>query len=127
MGLLMPTHVALTETDVVEAVMTAREWCSPLEIMGGGSKKDFGRAVVTMGSVLDVSALSGIVAYEPEELILTVLPGTPLVEIEAALAERGQRLGFEPPDWGPLLGQPGGLATIGGVIAADCSGAARVR
>jgi glycolate oxidase FAD binding subunit len=123
----MPTHIASTENDVVEAVMRAREWRSPLEIMGGGSKKDFGRAVVTMGSVLDVSALSGVVSYEPEELILTVLPGTPLIEIEAVLAERGQRLGFEPPDWGPLLGQPGGLATIGGAISADCNGAARVK
>jgi glycolate oxidase FAD binding subunit len=123
----MPTHVAASETDVIEAVMTAREWRSPLEIMGGGSKQSFGRAVVTMGSVLDVSPLSGIVAYEPEELILTALPGTPLAEIEAALAQKGQRLGFEPPDWGPLLGQPGGLATIGGAISADCNGAARVK
>jgi glycolate oxidase FAD binding subunit len=123
----MPTHVAVRESDVVEAVMTAREWRSPLEIMGGGSKQSFGRAVVTMGSVLDVAQLSGIVSYEPEELILTALPGTPLGEIEAALAERGQRLGFEPPDWGPLLGQPGGLATIGGAIGADCNGAARVK
>lgn len=123
----MPTHVASTESEIVDAVKTAREWTSPLEIVAGGSKRTLGRAVVSMGSVLDVSGLSGIVSYEPEELILTAAPGTSLLEIEAALAEKGQRLGFDPPDWGPLLGEPGGLGTIGGAIGADANGPARVR
>ncbi len=123
----MPTHVVSSEDDVVEAVMTAREWRSPLEIVGAGSKQGFGRAVVTMGSVLDVSGLTGIVSYEPEELILTAAPGTPVAEIDAVLAAKGQRLGFEPPDWGPLLGQPPGLGTIGGTICADTNGPARVQ
>ncbi|HEY0300755.1 MAG TPA: FAD-binding protein [Rhizomicrobium sp.] len=95
--------------------------------MAGGSKRGLGRAVVTMGSVLDVSGLGGIVSYEPEELILTAAPGTKLAEIEAALAAKGQRLGFDPPDWGPLLGEPGGLATIGGALSTDANGPARVR
>jgi len=107
--------------------MTAREWKSPLEIMGAGTKQTFGRAVVTMGSVLDVSGLRGIVSYEPNELILTAAPGTPVGEIELALAEKGQRLGFDPPDWGPLLGAEPGLGTIGGAISADANGPARVR
>ncbi len=123
----MPTHIASNESEIVEAVKTAREWKSPLEIVAGGSKRAFGRAVVTMGSVLDVSGLSGILSYEPEELILTAAPGTPVAEIEAALAEKGQRLGFDPPDWGPLLGEPGGLGTIGGAICCDANGPARVR
>lgn len=123
----MPTHIASNESEIVEAVKTAREWKSPLEIVAGGSKRAFGRAVVTMGSVLDVSGLSGILSYEPEELILTAAPGTPVAEIEAALAEKGQRLGFDPPDWGPLLGEPGGLGTIGGAISTDANGPARVR
>ena len=123
----MPTIAAASEAEVIDAVMTAREWKSPLEIMGAGSKQTFGRAVVTMGSVLDVSGLKGIISYEPEELILTVAPGTPIAEIEAALAEKGQRLGFEPPDWGPLLGADAGLGTIGGAISTDANGPARVR
>ncbi|MBS0470480.1 MAG: FAD-binding protein [Proteobacteria bacterium] len=123
----MPTHIASNEDEIVDAVMTAREWRSPLEIVAGGSKRNYGRAVTTMGSVLDVSALSGIIAYEPEELILTAAPGTPLAEIEAALAQKNQRLGFEPGDWGPLLGEPAGLATIGGAICADTNGSARVK
>lgn len=123
----MPTHIASSEQDIVDAVMRAREWKSPLEIVAGGSKQAFGRAVVTMGTVLDVSNLNGIVSYEPDELILTVRPGTPVGEIEALLAEKGQRLGFEPPDWGPLLGAAPGLCTIGGAICADAAGPARVR
>ncbi len=123
----MPTHIASTEDEIVDAVKTARDWKSPLEIVGGGSKRAFGRAVVTMGSVLDVSGLTGILSYEPEELILTAAPGTPVVEIEAALAEKGQRLGFDPPDWGPLLGSGAGLGTIGGAICCDVNGPARVR
>jgi len=123
----MPTHIASTEDQIVEAVMTAREWKSPLEIMGAGTKQNFGRAVVTMGSVLDVAGLRGIRDYEPNELILTAAPGTPVAEIEAALAEKGQRLGFDPPDWGPLLGAEPGLGTIGGAISADANGPVRVR
>ena len=123
----MPTHTASTENEIVEAVQTARDWKSPLEIRGAGTKQAFGRAVVTMGSVLDVSGLTGIISYEPEELILTCAPGTPVAEIEAALAAKGQRLGFEPPDWGPLLGAPGGLGTIGGAISCDANGPARLR
>lgn len=123
----MPTIPATTENQVVDAVQTAREWRSPLEILAGGSKRAFGRPAVTMGSVLDVSGLAGIVAYEPEELILTARPGTPVAEIEAVLAQRHQRLGFEPPDWGPLLGAGAGLGTIGGAISCDANGPARVR
>ncbi len=107
--------------------MTAREWKSPLEIVGAGTKQSFGRAVVTMGSVLDVSGLRGILSYEPNELILTAAPGTPVAEIETALAQKGQRLGFDPPDWGPLLGAAPGQGTIGGAIACDANGPARVR
>jgi glycolate oxidase FAD binding subunit len=123
----MPTHIATSEAEILDAVNTARQWRSPLEIVAGGSKRNLGRAVTTMGSVLDVSGLTGIVSYEPEELILTAAPGTPLAEIEAALAEKNQRLGFEPGDWGPLLGEPGGLATIGGAICCDVNGPARVK
>ncbi len=123
----MPTLAVASESEIVDAVMTAREWNSPLEIQGAGTKRAYGRAVVTMGSVLDVSGLRGIVSYEPAELILTAAPGTPVAEIEAALAQKGQRLGFDPPDWGPLLGAEAGLGTIGGAICANASGPARVR
>ncbi len=123
----MPTHIAATEDEIVEAVQQAREWQAPLEIVAGGTKRNLGRPVVTMGSTVDVSGLTGIVSYEPEELILTAKPGTTVAEITHVLAEKGQRLGFEPPEWGPLLGADGGLGTIGGAISADAAGSARVQ
>ncbi|HEY0104907.1 MAG TPA: FAD-binding protein [Rhizomicrobium sp.] len=123
----MPSHAVSSESEIVDAVMAAREWRSPLEIVGAGTKRNVGRAVPTMGTVLDVSGLRGIVSYEPEELILTAAPGTPVAEIEAALARHGQRLGFDPPDWGPLLGDAPGLGTIGGAISCDANGPARVK
>jgi glycolate oxidase FAD binding subunit len=123
----MPTHIAATEDEIIEAVQQAREWKAPLEIVAGGTKRNLGRPVVTMGSTLDVSGLTGIVSYEPEELILTAKPGTTVAEISHVLAEKGQRLGFEPPEWGPLLGADGGLGTIGGTISADAAGPSRVQ
>src|SRR3546814_18295825 len=64
----------------------------------------------------DLGRLSGIVAYEPEELVLTAAAATPLREIEAALRERRQMMAFEPMDYGPLLGGEAGSETGGGTI-----------
>ncbi|MGN6147322.1 MAG: FAD-binding protein [Rhizomicrobium sp.] len=117
---------ASTESEVVEAVRAARAHHRTLEIVGAGTKRALGRAA-PCDDVLDVSGLNGIVKYEPSELILTVLPGTPVKEINAVLSEKNQRLGFEPADWGPLLGAPAGRATIGGVLSSDANGAASLR
>src|ERR1700742_4169111 len=106
------------EAQVVEAV---RDATAPFAIVAGGTR---GRA--GDGAVLDVSKLNGIVNYEPEELILTVKPGTSLTEIESVLAAKGQRLGFEPQDWSAMLGKTG-TATIGGAISCNANGPARVR
>jgi glycolate oxidase FAD binding subunit len=117
---------AQTEADVIDAVQAARAKSCTLEIVGAGTKRAYGRPMAC-DDVLDVSALSGIVKYEPAELILTVLPGTPVTEITTLLDSKSQRLGFEPADWGPLLGTSEGNATIGGVVSADVNGAAAVR
>jgi glycolate oxidase FAD binding subunit len=77
--------------------------------------------------VLNLSALRGIVKYEPAELILTVLPGTPVTEIQALLDSKNQRLGFEPTDWSPVFGATAREATIGGVLCADVNGPAAIR
>jgi glycolate oxidase FAD binding subunit len=95
----------------------------PLELLGGGSKRQIGKPVVA--DVLDLSALDGIASYEPAELVLTAQAATPLATIERALATHGQRLAFEPPNFGMLLG--GDLPqTLGGVIAANLSGSRRL-
>jgi glycolate oxidase FAD binding subunit len=118
---------ATTEDQIVDAVKAARDWKSPLNIVGARSKRAFGRSAASWGTVLDLSGLSGVVVYEPEEMILTVKPGTKVTEIEALLAEQNQQLGFDPPDWGPLLGAPARAGTIGGAIAADLAGAGAIR
>ncbi|MGN6514585.1 MAG: FAD-binding protein [Rhizomicrobium sp.] len=117
---------ARNEQDVIEAVRHARAARRTLEIAGAGTKRNYGR-VAPCDDVLDVLGLRGVVNYEPAELILTVLPGTPVAEIAALLAAKNQRLGFEPADWGPLLGAPSHSATVGGVLSADVNGSAAVR
>jgi len=89
----------------------------PLRIRGGGSKDGYGNALE--GDVLDTRGHAGIVAYEPTELFITAKCGTPLAEIEAALAASGQCLPFEPPRFSAD-------STIGGVVAAGLSGPRRV-
>ncbi len=88
----------------------------PLRLRGGGTKDFYGQAVA--GEILDTRAFAGIVAYEPSELVVTARCGTPLAELERALAERGQMLAFEPPRF-----SPGG--TLGGMLAAGLSGPRR--
>ena len=95
----------------------------PLEPVGGGSKRQIGKPVD--GDLLDLHLLTGIVTYEPAELVLTACAATPLATIESALHAHAQRLAFEPPDFGPLLGTQRGQ-TIGGVLAANLAGSRRV-
>ncbi|HUJ47963.1 MAG TPA: FAD-binding protein [Rhizomicrobium sp.] len=115
-----------SETEVVDVVRAARDARRTLEIAGHGTKRGLGRPV-ECDDVLDLSQLSGVVKYEPDEMVITARAGTPVAEIEAALAEKDQRLGFEPADWGPLYGAPANAATIGGVLAADANGSAAIR
>ncbi|MFC5386647.1 glycolate oxidase subunit GlcE [Aquamicrobium segne] len=113
-----------------EGVLQAVQWAvseeQPLEIIGHGSKRAIG-GVVEASNRLDLSGLSGITLYEPEELVLSAKAGTPLLEIQATLAEKGQELAFEPMDYGPLLGQKPGQGTIGGVLGANLSGPRRLK
>ncbi|MCH8178700.1 MAG: glycolate oxidase subunit GlcE [Proteobacteria bacterium] len=94
-----------------------------LRIRGGGSKDHLGDT--SRGEVLDTREARGIVAYEPSELVITARAGTPLAEVEAVLAERGQHLAFEPPRF--AFGPEGASAsTLGGVVASGLSGPGRV-
>src|SRR5437762_2824929 len=97
-----------------------------LEIVGGGSKRGIGRAAQWDLS-LDLSALSGVTLYEPEELVLSAKAGTPIAEIEALLAASNQELAFEPMDYGPIFGVTLGRGTLGGVLAANLSGPRRFK
>src|SRR5262249_7350801 len=111
---------------VEEAISWALAQGKTLELIGRGSKRAIGRAA-QWDATLDLSALSGVTLYEPEELVLSAKAGTPLHEIEALVAEHRQELAFEPMDYGPLLGGEAGVATIGGGIAATLSGPRRIK
>ncbi|MGD8810298.1 MAG: glycolate oxidase subunit GlcE [Gammaproteobacteria bacterium] len=115
-----------TPEQVCEAVAWAVAEETPLEIVSSGSKRAMGRPT-NIETRLDVSALRGISLYEPEELVLSAGPGTPMAEIEQTLAERRQQLAFEPADLGPLLGLASGGGTLGGAIACNLSGPRRIK
>jgi glycolate oxidase FAD binding subunit len=105
-----------TPQDLIDQVRAAATARTPLRIRGGDTKAFLGQPV--QGQPLDTRGFRGIVAHEPTELVITVRAGTPLAEVEAALAEKGQHLPFDPPHVGPD-------ATIGGVVAAGLAGPAR--
>jgi len=99
--------------EAVEAAFARRK---PLQILGSGSKSFFGRE--PMGDPLSVAGHSGVVSYEPSELVLSARAGTPLRQIEQLLAQNGQMLACEPPHFGPA-------ATLGGTVACGLSGPRR--
>lgn len=99
-----------------ETIRDAAERGAPLRIQGGNSKAFLGR--VTAGAVLDTRRHAGVIDYHPSELVITARTGTPLADIEAVLAERGQMLAFEPPYFGSS-------ATLGGTLACALSGPRR--
>jgi len=115
-----------------DAIRDAAAAGRALRIVGGGTKDFYGGA--PRGEPLDATGCRGIVEYEPTELVVTVRGGTPLAEVEAALAERGQMLAFEPPHFGELAADDasaapperrGRRATVGGCVAAGLSGPRR--
>ena len=111
--------------DVERAVQWAAGEGKTLEIIGHGSKRAIGRPPQA-DLILDLSAYCGIVSYEPAELVVSAKAGTPLAEIDALLAAKGQRLAFEPMDCGQLMGGETGRGTIAGTIAANLCGPRRI-
>jgi len=120
----MAAPVPSSENDVADAVADALREGAKLAIVGGASKAAIGAPVEARP--LPMTGLSGVVDYDPAELVLTVLPGTLLSEVQGLVASAGQMLAFEPFDHGPIFGQPVGNATIGGIVAAGVSGSQRI-
>jgi glycolate oxidase FAD binding subunit len=102
-----------------ERVIAAHRERRPLRLRGSGTKDFYAEAPAPTTDTLDLRPYRGIIDYEPSELVITARCGTPLSEIESALAEHGQFLAFEPPAFN---GDP----TIGGVLAAGLSGPRRM-
>lgn len=107
----------------------AVEWAlnegTTLDVRGQGSKLALGKPM-NCDHVLDLSGLSGVVDYAPEELVVTLRAGTPIGEVEALLAQRNQMLAFEPPDLGPLLGLEAGQGTLVGAVMGNLAGPRRL-
>ena len=99
---------------------------APVTLRGGGSKSGFGRPAHEGEAALDLSGLSGVTLYQPDELVLTAQAGTKLADIIEMIGKHGQCLAFEPPEFGALFGN-GKSSTLGGVVASGWSGPRRVK
>ena len=113
---VMPDTLQHTLQHFTDRILEGAKTGQPLRLRGGGTKDFLGQSL--QGEVLDTTPYSGILSYEPSELVITVCCGTPLAEVEAALAQKGQCFAFEPPHFGKG-------ATIGGMVAVGLSGPAR--
>ncbi|MCZ8279420.1 MAG: glycolate oxidase subunit GlcE [Acetobacteraceae bacterium] len=121
----MSTIIAPTdEAGIIAAVQAAQAAREPLAIEGHGSKRGMLRPVQAARS-LSTRALTGITLYRPAELIISARAGTPLAEIEAALAEKDQQLIAESPYLNGVFGTSA-APSIGGVVAANLSGPRRI-
>ncbi|MBJ7252307.1 MAG: glycolate oxidase subunit GlcE [Acetobacteraceae bacterium] len=112
------------EAGIIAAVQAARAAREPLAIEGQGSKRGLLRPVQAARS-LSTCGLTGVTLYRPSELIISARAGTPLAEIEAALAEKGQQLIAESPYLNGVFGTSA-PPSIGGVVAANLSGPRRI-
>ena len=113
------------EADLANFVKGAKEGNYPLEVCGFRSKREAGRPLNT-AAVISTAKMSGITLYEPGELVISAKAGTPLHEIEAALARKNQELPFEPADYSRIYGKDPMAASLGAVGAMNISGPRRI-
>lgn len=116
------TLIPNTETDAVYVIRNAAAEGKALSICGGNTR-GFARTPAK-AETISSRGLSGIVDYDPAEMVMTVRAGTPVAEVEAALSANRQMMSFEPMDHRGILGTKG-EPTIGGVFAANVSGPRR--
>ncbi|MEP3233639.1 MAG: FAD-binding protein [Hyphomicrobiales bacterium] len=120
----MITHAPKTEEEAAKIIQEATAAGTRLRIQGGGTRSSIGQNITT-DEVLSTKNLSGISLYEPGEMVLAAKAGTPVAEIQKALADNKQMLTFEPMDHSALLGTKGS-PTIGAVVAGNISGPRRI-
>ncbi len=119
----MTRHTPATAAEACEVVAAARAARRPLRLEGGGTRAGLGRPSNAV-DVLSAAALTGITLYEPSEMVIAARAGTPVADLAATLAERGQRLPVEPVDHRRLYGKAG-EPTVGGLVATGASGSRR--
>jgi glycolate oxidase FAD binding subunit len=120
------TYLPPGEVELAGLIAQAASQKLPLEICGNGSKRWIGRPM-QVATRLSTSEMRGVTLYEPTELVLSARSGTPLSDIEALLEKNGQELPFEPHQLERVSAvEVRGPVTIGGTIAANCSGPRRI-
>ena len=95
-----------------------------IEVIGGGSKRACGRPA-SSEILISLANLRGVPRFDPDDRVVTASAGTLIYDLERELARHGLMLAFEPVDLGPLLGEPAGGSTVGGMIATDIAGSRR--
>jgi glycolate oxidase FAD binding subunit len=121
----MTLYTPATEAEAAQIVADLALTKKPVGIQGGATRLGVGRPIQTAGT-LSTAHLTGITLHEPAELVVSARAGTPVADIEAALAAKGQMLPFEPMDHRRLMGTTG-APTIGGVVAGNHSGPRRIQ
>ena len=120
----MGSYEPRDEGEAAAIVREAAGRSERLRLVGGDTKARIGRPPQDEAT-LSAVALSGVTLYEPAEMVVSARAGTPLAEVQALLAGRGQMLPFEPVDHRPLLGSTG-EPTFGAVAAINNSGPRRI-
>ncbi|MGV1907241.1 FAD-binding protein [Agrobacterium cavarae] len=118
-----PVLTPRSETEAADLIRDRAEAGRSLAIIGGNTRSGFGNAVKA-DATLSSRGLSGIVSYNPAEMVMTVQAGTPVDEVKAALSDARQMMAFEPMDHRAIMGTVG-VPTIGGIFAANVSGPRR--
>ncbi len=114
------------ENDLQEAIKYCYKKDLPIEIIGLGTKNEIGKKFQS-AKTLDMSNLSGIVDYKPEELYITVKAGTPIKIIVDELKKNNQHLAFEPTNFSEIFKKNSNEGTIGGTLSCNFSGSRRFK
>ena len=123
----MQTHRPATIDEVKDLVAEALAKKTPLEVMGHGTKRWWGHPI-DASECIKTTDLDGILEYHPSELVMTCAAGTPVQEVQHALAEHGQVLAFEPPRYSRMGNSDAeNNASIGGVFATNSAGSCRLK
>jgi glycolate oxidase FAD binding subunit len=114
------------ENDLQEIIKYCYKKDLPIEIVGAGTKNQIGKKL-QCAKILDMSNISGIVEYKPEELYITVKAGTPVKTVQDELKKNNQHLAFEPINFSELFKKDSNEGTIGGTLSCNFSGARRFK
>ncbi len=114
------------ENDLQEIIKYCYKKDLPIEIVGTGTKNQIGKKL-QCAKILDMSNISGILEYKPEELYITVKAGTPIKTVQDELRKNNQHLAFEPINFSQLFKKDSNEGTIGGTLSCNFSGSRRFK